>query len=217
MNCPNFNIESVRDEFNKLVIAAGGEPLTIEEFKNKDLRNKRSGVDDLAMQVAYRKYDSNTNPNAVNYSLKSVNILLSDKAKQVFAKGEKNKWLATNKGGDFDSSDVGKKLKSSIQADLSNWTIDQQNNQLKERAKLYGINLPSNYLYTKSWQNKFKEGGKLTAEERIAIEKAKGKDRMEIQNAKSMSKYREKDIESKEKILSEMSSLTRELILNAIK
>ena len=64
MNCPNFNIESVRDEFNKLVIAAGGEPLTIEEFKNKDLRNKRSGVDDLAMQVAYRKYDSNTNPNA---------------------------------------------------------------------------------------------------------------------------------------------------------
>ena len=53
--------------------------------------------------------------------------------------------------------------------------------------------------------------------ERIAIEKAKGKDRMEIQNAKSMSKYREKDIESKEKILSEMSSLTRELILNAIK
>ena len=66
MNCPNFNIESVRDEFNKLVIAAGGEPLTIEEFKNKDLRNKRSGVDDLAMQVAYRKYDNNTNPNAVN-------------------------------------------------------------------------------------------------------------------------------------------------------
>lgn len=131
--------------------------------------------------------------------------------------GEKNKWLATNKGGDFDSSDVGKKFKSSIQADLSNWTIDQQNNLLKERAKLYGINLPSNYLYTKSWQNKFKEGGKLTAKERIEIEKAKGKDRMEIQNAKSMSKYREKDIESKEKILSEMSSLTRELILNAIK
>ena len=64
MNCPNFNTESVRDEFNKLVIAAGGEPLTIEEFKNKDLRNKRSGVDDLAMQIAYRKYDSNTNPDA---------------------------------------------------------------------------------------------------------------------------------------------------------
>lgn len=100
---------------------------------------------------------------------------------------------------------------------MSNWTIDQQNNQLKERARLYGINLPSNYLYDKSWQNKFKEGGKLTAKERIEIEKAKGKDRMEIQNAKSMSKYREKDIESKEKILSEMSSLTRELILNAIK
>ena len=131
--------------------------------------------------------------------------------------GEKNKWLATNKGGDFDSSDIGKKLKTSMQADLSNWTIDQQNNQLKERARLLGINLPSNYLYDKTWQNKFKGGGKLTAEERIAIEKAKGKDRMEIQNAKSMSKYREKDIESKEKILSEMSSLTRELILNAIK
>ena len=92
MNCPNFNIESVRDEFNRLVITAGGEPLTIEEFKNKDLRNKRSGVDDLAMQVAYRKYDNNTNPNAVNYSLKAVNILMSNKAKQVFAKGEKAKW-----------------------------------------------------------------------------------------------------------------------------
>ena len=131
--------------------------------------------------------------------------------------GEKNKWLTTNKGGDFDSSDIGKKLKTSMQADLSNWTIDQQNNQLKERARLFGVNLPSNYLYDKSWQNKFKEGGTLTAKERIEIEKAKGKDRMEIQNAKSMSKYREKDIESKEKILSEMSSLTRELILNAIK
>ena len=72
MNCPNFNIESVRDEFNKLVIAAGVEPLTIEEFKNKDLRNKRSGVDDLAMQVAYRSWNETDggNGNAVKLGSK---------------------------------------------------------------------------------------------------------------------------------------------------
>lgn len=186
------------------------------------VQSDKSNLDTFLSEAEYnRKKKLNTLRSFGSQSLDTKYTKLYETKEEEMStlyEGEKNKWLATNKGGDFDSSDVGKKLKASIKADLSNWTIDQQNNQLKERARLYGIDLPSNYLYDKTWQNKFKkEGGKLTVGERIAIEKVKGKDRMEIQNAKSMSKYREKDIESKEKILSEMSSLTRELILNAIK
>lgn len=185
------------------------------------VQSDKSNLDTLLSEAEYnRKKKLNTLRSFGSQSLDNkYSKLYETKLEEMSAlyEGEKNKWLATNKGGDFDSSDVGKKLKASIKADLSNWTIDQQSSQLKEKARLYGIDLPSNYLYDKTWQNKFKGGGKLTAEERIAIEKVKGKERMEIQNAKSMSKYREKDIESKEKILSEMSSLTRELILNAIK
>ena len=109
--CPNINNENVRNQFNSIIKAFGGAPMTIEEFKNKELRNQRSGVDDSAMQIAYsvwakangepsiganiRQSVNNIlgiNNDEVNYTLKAADILLSDKAKQVFAKGEKNKW-----------------------------------------------------------------------------------------------------------------------------
>ena len=51
--CPNINNENVRNQFNSIIKAFGGAPMTIEEFKNKELRNQRSGVDDSAMQIAY--------------------------------------------------------------------------------------------------------------------------------------------------------------------
>ena len=50
MNCPNINIKSVINEFNDIIVAFGGNPMTIEEFKSKDVRNMRSGVDNSAMQ-----------------------------------------------------------------------------------------------------------------------------------------------------------------------
>ena len=109
--CPNINNENVRNQFNSIIKAFGGAPMTIEEFKNKELRNQRSGVDDSAMQIAYSVWAKTNgepfigsnirqsvndilgiNNNEVNYTLKAADILLSDKAKQVFSEGEKNKW-----------------------------------------------------------------------------------------------------------------------------
>ena len=47
-------------------------------------------------EVPFQRVGDNTrqsvNNNEVNYALKATDILLSDKAKQVFSKGEKNKW-----------------------------------------------------------------------------------------------------------------------------
>lgn len=57
MNCPNINIKSVINEFNDIIAAFGGQPMTIEEFRSKDVRNMRSGVDNSAMQIAYYVWD----------------------------------------------------------------------------------------------------------------------------------------------------------------
>ena len=57
MNCPNINIKSVINEFNDIIAAFGGRPMTIEEFRSKDVRNMRSGVDNSAMQIAYYVWD----------------------------------------------------------------------------------------------------------------------------------------------------------------
>ena len=72
--CPNINDKKVRNDFNKIVQAFGGQPMTIDEFRYKELRNERSGVDDLAMQHAYTVW-SKTNgepnldvPDILNYS-----------------------------------------------------------------------------------------------------------------------------------------------------
>ena len=71
--CPNINNENVRNQFNSIIKAFGGAPMTIEEFKNKELRNQRSGVDDSAMQIAYSVWDKtngspNLSDNIVNYA-----------------------------------------------------------------------------------------------------------------------------------------------------
>ena len=55
--CPNINNENVRNQFNSIIKAFGGATMTIEEFKSKELRNQRSGVDDSAMQIAYATWD----------------------------------------------------------------------------------------------------------------------------------------------------------------
>lgn len=57
MNCPNINIKEVRNEFNSVIEAFGGRPMTIEEFKSRDLRNQRTGRDNKAMQLAYYVWD----------------------------------------------------------------------------------------------------------------------------------------------------------------
>ena len=70
--CPNINNKEVRNEFNRIIQAFGGEPMSIEEFKNKDLRNQRSGTDNLAMQIAYKVWDiTNGEPNIPEVSVVS--------------------------------------------------------------------------------------------------------------------------------------------------
>ena len=59
MFCPNYKIKEVKDGFNEIVTALGGEPLTDEEFRSSELRNKRTGVNYSAMESAYKCYHRN--------------------------------------------------------------------------------------------------------------------------------------------------------------
>jgi hypothetical protein len=53
MVCPLYKNKQVFNEFNEIVEAFGGKPMTEDEFKSSDLRNQRSGQDLVAMEVAY--------------------------------------------------------------------------------------------------------------------------------------------------------------------
>ena len=55
--CPLYIDKSVRDEFNTIVKSFGGTPLTIQEFSNPLIRKKRTGVNYVAMEIAYYLWD----------------------------------------------------------------------------------------------------------------------------------------------------------------
>lgn len=59
MFCPNYKIKEVFDGFNQIVVALGGQPLTEEEFRSGELRNKRTGQNYSAMETAYKVYHRN--------------------------------------------------------------------------------------------------------------------------------------------------------------
>ena len=59
MFCPYINNKQVVDGFNEMVQAFGGRPMTKEEFKSSSLRNQRTGLDLLAMKLAYDVYNKN--------------------------------------------------------------------------------------------------------------------------------------------------------------
>lgn len=58
MSCPNINNEDIRNKINKVVNMLGGRSLTLEEFKNKNLRARRKGLDYFAMDTVYAMWDS---------------------------------------------------------------------------------------------------------------------------------------------------------------
>jgi hypothetical protein len=142
--CPNISDKEVVKEFNSIVEHFGGKPLTMEEFKNPELRDTRQGIDRTSMESAYflwNKYAGNIEAiqkdgnyaSIVNYTFKSVSILLSDKAKQIFNKGNKNDWT--------------------LDKILTELAIPKEQKQLlldlgiKDREKL-AIELASKYGYT---------------------------------------------------------------------
>lgn len=57
--CPYYKNKQVFDEFNEIIEAFGGKPMTEDEFKSRDLRDQRSGQDLVAMEVAYMLWDKN--------------------------------------------------------------------------------------------------------------------------------------------------------------
>ena len=57
--CPNINNKEVIQQFNEIVESLGGSPLTTEEFKSKELRAQREGINYAAMEAAYRIWDAN--------------------------------------------------------------------------------------------------------------------------------------------------------------
>jgi len=59
MFCPNYRIKDVFNRFNEMIEALGGKPMTEEEFRSSELRNKRTGLDYSAMESAYKVYHRN--------------------------------------------------------------------------------------------------------------------------------------------------------------
>lgn len=59
MFCPNIYLKSVTDDFNSVVVALGGNPLTDDEFKSAELRKQRTGLDKSAAAMAYLMFDRN--------------------------------------------------------------------------------------------------------------------------------------------------------------
>jgi hypothetical protein len=57
MTCPVYTNPEVVTKFNSIIELFGGKPMTIEEFKDVELRNKRTGKDLSAMNIAYNTWD----------------------------------------------------------------------------------------------------------------------------------------------------------------
>ena len=77
MFCPNFNNIEVVDKFNSLIELMKGKPMTIAEFKDSDLRNKRKGNDLLAINFAYGvwdRYKGENIPNSLSDILKGKKL-----------------------------------------------------------------------------------------------------------------------------------------------
>ena len=86
MFCPNYTNKEVFDSFNKMIEAAGGRPMTEEEFRDKDLRNQRSGNDFFAMELAYTAYHRNGG-NFMDKTPKGETSLLFQTLEDYFGKG----------------------------------------------------------------------------------------------------------------------------------
>ena len=57
--CPYYKDKEVFEQFNQIITALGGKPMSKEEFKSRALRNQRSGLDYSAMEAAYRMWELN--------------------------------------------------------------------------------------------------------------------------------------------------------------
>lgn len=77
MICPNYNIKEVFDGFNEIIEALGGKPMTEEEFRSRDLRFQRTGLDYSAMEATYHIYHLN-NGNLLNFAPNGKPSILFD-------------------------------------------------------------------------------------------------------------------------------------------
>lgn len=57
--CPYYKDKEVFEQFNQIITALGGKPMSKEEFKSRELRNQRSGLDYSAMEAAYKMWELN--------------------------------------------------------------------------------------------------------------------------------------------------------------
>jgi len=89
--CPNISDEQVVREFNSIVEHFGGKPLSIEEFKNSQLRDTRQGIDKTSMDSAYylwSKYAGNLSQikQDSNYTKKTTESLLEERSSKYLIK-----------------------------------------------------------------------------------------------------------------------------------
>jgi hypothetical protein len=56
-SCPAYTNKQVKDEFNEIIKAYGGQPMSNEEFKDQSKRDIRTGINRSAMIAAYKVWD----------------------------------------------------------------------------------------------------------------------------------------------------------------
>ena len=76
--CPLYTNPEVKKDFNEIIQALGGEPMSDSEFRNSELRKKRSGVDYQAMESAYKIWEQN-NGNSIDLTKDGQKSLLFKK------------------------------------------------------------------------------------------------------------------------------------------
>ena len=87
MVCPNIHLKSVTDDFNSIVQALGGTPLTDDEFRSAELRMQRSGLDKSAVAMAYKMFDLN-NGYPVNCAPNGKKSILFQQLEERFGREE---------------------------------------------------------------------------------------------------------------------------------
>ena len=175
--CPNINDEQIRNEFNEIVTALGGNPLTIEEFRNKELRLQRTGTDAAAMDAAYDIWDQNQGnpidkaPNGSESILfKSLMDYYGDRQKAIRTKANTYSQAFKNWFSDWTDPDAtnvskvvdenGEPLISEIIKNLTSYANQKFNSieiKFKNQGLIHWYNRGKKWMITKSRYNSYEE------------------------------------------------------------
>lgn len=95
-HCPQINDKTVRDKFNSIVTMFNGSPLSIEEFKSVELRDKREDNELTAMNIAYKVWDITMGENIPNTQKDIINLIKNNNQLEEIQYNSNGEVLAPN-------------------------------------------------------------------------------------------------------------------------